>query len=50
MNKKKGGNVTLPKVVASKKTQMDDFSKKFEQTNFLLVSQIFLAPYQLLHG
>jgi hypothetical protein len=29
-NKKKGGNETQLEVVASTKTQMDEFSKKFE--------------------
>jgi hypothetical protein len=43
LNKKKGGNEMQPEVVASTKTQMDEFSKKFEQTKFLLVSQTSLG-------
>jgi hypothetical protein len=42
-NKKKGGNETQLEVVASTKTQMDEFCKKFEQTKFLLVSQTSLG-------
>jgi hypothetical protein len=38
-NKKKGGNGMQPEVVASKKAQEDEFAKKFEQTEFLLVSE-----------
>jgi hypothetical protein len=38
-NKKKGGNKTQPKVVASAKAQVDEFAKMFEQ-EFLLVSHL----------
>jgi hypothetical protein len=32
-----------PEVVVVTKTQMDEFTNKFEQTNFLLVSQTSLG-------
>jgi hypothetical protein len=38
MNRNKGGNEMKPEVVASTKTQMDEFCKKFEKIEFLLVS------------
>jgi hypothetical protein len=40
---KKGGNETQLEVVASTKAQMDEFSKKFEQSELLLVSQTTLG-------
>jgi hypothetical protein len=42
-NKKKGGNETQPYVVALEKAQMDEFAKKFEQSELLLVSQTTLG-------
>jgi hypothetical protein len=40
---KKGGNETQSKVVVSAKTQIDEFAKKFEKIEFLLVSQTSLG-------
>jgi hypothetical protein len=34
-----GGNETQPEVAASTKAQMDEFAEKFEQSEFMLVSQ-----------
>jgi hypothetical protein len=49
-HRKKGGNKTQSEVVVSTKAQVDEFCKKFEQTEFLLVSQTLWASYQLMHG
>jgi len=46
-NKKKGGNETQPEVATSTKAQGDEFSKKFEQTEFLLVSQTSLGTISI---
>lgn len=42
-NKKKRVNETQPEVAASTKAQMDEFAKKFEQLELLLVSQTTLG-------
>jgi hypothetical protein len=40
---RRGGMKVQPEVVATTKTQVDEFCKKFEQTKFLLVSQTSLG-------
>jgi hypothetical protein len=44
-HRKKGGNKTQPEVVASTKTQVDEFCKKFEQTKVLTCFPDFLGHH-----